>query len=940
MEHPTDAQFNPDPSCGTTPIGRLYRAMVISLKAYAVLSKELATSHMPASSTIQLERQHYNTTDHQILWDKLKVLEPLPECNCIVGCSCTDVIDVVNKEGRHKLMQFLLGLNSILDGIKDQILIMDPWPSINRAYAIVLQAEWKAQLSAKGDVENKRFPERFDRFRKREPMRCDHCNLRGHTKDRCFKLLGYPEWWDNNKASKPRAYGPKAGAYMAETPLDDCDFQAASVKQEMNLESIINTMAQMQKDIGKIMQHPNNSGSGVERIHLAHFEDFAGMSTHSNLFLNPIDTMGTWIIDTGATNHMCCSTSLFQSITNISKSTPICLPDGSLNASYVFSAIKPEVWHSRLGHSPFDVIMHFDALKNIQPCKSSVCEICPLSKQQRISFPIRLPSIILDWQSPFENLFGKAPDINHLKVFGCACFATICSSNSDKFSARAYKSIFLGYSSTQKGYKLYNMHTHKLFVSRNVIFHETIFPYSKTPTQDPVNDIPEPIITDDTPEVHFPDQHVDSLSNPVSPIPVIVQAVTQNIVPVRQSTRYIVKPTWLNNFVSHAKNSGEWLHPMQNELDALNNNDTWELVELPQGKRAIGSRSVYKIKRKTDGSVDRYKARLVAKGYTQIERKDYSDSFSPVAISVTVRLLLAIAASKGWFIHQLDAFTIKDLGVANYFLGIELFHTDSGLYMNQRKYILDILTDVNIIGCKPAASPMLTIVTLADDTSALLPDPNQFRRLIGWLLYLSFTRPDITYAIQQLSQYVNTLGDVHYKAALHVLKYLKGTPSQGLFYARGCSLQVVGYSNADWGACQISRKSLTSYCIFLGSSIISWKTNKQMTVSKSSDEAKYRALASTVCELQWTSYLLRDFQVQIPFPIPLYCDNQAALHITSNHVFHERTKHLDIDCHMVRNQFLNGFISPTHIPLSISLQICLLKHYLLLSLCFWCPSWA
>ncbi|CAM8992960.1 unnamed protein product [Rhodiola kirilowii] len=208
---------------------------------------------------------------------------------------------------------------------------------------------------------------------------------------------------------------------------------------------------------------------------------------------------------------------------------------------------------------------------------------------------------------------------------------------------------------------------------------------------------------------------------------------------------------------------------------------------------------------------------------------------------------------------------------------------------------------------------MQTKHNLSLSTAPDLVDSLHYRRLVGKLIYLTITRPDLAYPVHILSQYMQKPTEEHLTAALRVLRYVKAAPAQGILFPSSSDLQLRAFCDADWAACPLTRRSITGHCVMLGPCIISWKTKKQPVVSRSSAESEYRSMAAVCCELTWLARLLKDMGVHVPPEIPLYCDNKAAIHIAHNPVFHERTKHVELDCHLVRTHVLSKFILPMHI---------------------------
>ena len=206
---------------------------------------------------------------------------------------------------------------------------------------------------------------------------------------------------------------------------------------------------------------------------------------------------------------------------------------------------------------------------------------------------------------------------------------------------------------------------------------------------------------------------------------------------------------------------------------------------------------------------------------------------------------------------------------------------------------------------------------LALATGPFVANAGQYRRLIGRLIYLTITRPDLCYAVHILSQFMQAPREEHMAAAFRVLRYVKGTPDCGVVLRVQGDLTLVGYCDSDWGACPLTRHSLTGYLMTLGGSPVSWKTKKQATVSRSSAEAEYRSMAAATSELVWLKSLLASLGIFHSQPMHLFCDSRAALHIANNPVFHERTKHIEIDCHFIRERLHSGELALSYIASKI-----------------------
>lgn len=260
-------------------------------------------------------------------------------------------------------------------------------------------------------------------------------------------------------------------------------------------------------------------------------------------------------------------------------------------------------------------------------------------------------------------------------------------------------------------------------------------------------------------------------------------------------------------------------------------------------------------------------------------------------------------------------FELKDMGKLTYFLGLQVHCKPNGdIFVNQSKYIKDLIHKAGMDSCKPATTPCKPHQQLLDAEDTILTDPTLYRSLVGSLQYLTFTRPDIVYAVNSVCQFMSSPTEVHLASVKRILRYLQGTIQHGILYSLDTVLHLNAFSDSDWAADLNTRRLVTDYVVILGNNPISWQSKRQNSVSRNSTEAEYKALVHTAANVAWVRNILKDLGVGLFTHPIIHCDNMSAIALSANHVFHSRIKHLDTDYHIVQERVQKGDLEVVYIP--------------------------
>lgn len=620
--------------------------------------------------------------------------------------------------------------------------------------------------------------------------------------------------------------------------------------------------------------------------------------------------------------------------------------------------------------------------------------------------------------SPFELFFNKKTK-GKFAEFGHHVFVTTKQQGRNKFDKRAVRMRFLSVDDQSKGFRVWDGRIVR--VERNLKFSNSTN----------VAEVPyiDPSLTNQPPELTK--LEIDAANENKIEIPLRrSQRILERNEQLVANSSILFEPQTFKQAINCSE-KGKWEEAMKEELDSIEKNNTWSLVDLPKDRKAIGCKWVFKVKRNENGQ-HRYKARLVAQGFTQKYGVDYDEVFAPVARSETFRILMAMAGKEKLCVRQFDVktaflngnlieeiymrqpkgfnkgtkvlklhkslyglkqaarvwnlalhntltdigfvqskadhclyvlrkhckvcyliihvddmlfaatdkafieeitcqimtkFELKDLGDVKHFLGIDVHKSEDGMFsISQAPYIDKIAHEFGQTDANAQKFPLDPGYYKLEDEN-MLPENNEYRKIIGMLLYISrHSRPDISASVCILSQKLKEPRELDLSEAKRVIRYLKATKHLKLHLSDPATKTILtAFSDANWAEDKNDRKSNTGFICFLFGGAVAWSSRKQDVVSVSTTEAEFYALAETVKEVQWIVQLLRDFKIYLTEPVVIEADSQSCIKFVENEKFSNRTKHIDVRYHFVKEVIGTKLIELKHCPTEFNIADMLTK---------------
>ncbi|UYV74313.1 hypothetical protein LAZ67_11002983 [Cordylochernes scorpioides] len=536
----------------------------------------------------------------------------------------------------------------------------------------------------------------------------------------------------------------------------------------------------------------------------------------------------------------------------------------------------------------------------------------------------RCTTKVLGNSTPYEIWYKRKPSILHLKTFGCNAYVHIPKDNRKKLDKKSIRTFFVGYTETNKNYRMWDPIARKIIISRDVIFTEAN-------TSENIQDNQQEQVT------IYSEESVDNTNTSSKPeescrYP-LRNRIRENEQTSTSCTRAISYACYVHdqeplNYEDAivGQNSKQWKLAMDDEFNSLMKNQTWTYVTLPSDRKAIACKKASMVLSNPPECGTRNFMSFLIKFdlkpsisdscvYTMKCKQAY------ILLAIYVDDCLICSVNKQHLddiVQYLNSnFEIKTF-TADYFLGLQIYRdrTTKILFLHQASYIERTLEHYNLLDIKLQSVPSDPYSKL---TKEMCPKDDQeieemnkipYRQTIGSLMYLmTGTRPDIAYAVSRVSQFMNNPGPSHWTAVKKIFGYLKATKNIGIcFGGSSCTTSLIGFSDADFGGDLDTRKSTTGYVFMLNNGPISWCSQKQNCVSLSTTESEYIAASKATKEAIWLRHLLRELHQEQVKPTTIFCDNQSCIRLVHNPEYHKRTKHIDISYHFIRDHFQNHAI--------------------------------
>ncbi|GJY86804.1 retrovirus-related pol polyprotein from transposon TNT 1-94 [Tanacetum coccineum] len=537
------------------------------------------------------------------------------------------------------------------------------------------------------------------------------------------------------------------------------------------------------------------------------------------------------------------------------------------------------------------------------------------------------------------------------------CYPINDSENLGKLQPKVDIGIFIGYAPTKKAFQIYNRRTRRIIETIHVDFDELTAIASEHSSLGLALHEMTPatiialvlVVSTGSPSSTTVDQDAPSPSNsqttPETQPPIIPNDVEEDNHDIEVSHMgndpYFGIP--IPEIPSDQSSSSDSIHITLHEQALFCYYDAFNAVVKPKTyKDALTQSCWIEAMQKELNELERLKnkARLVARGYRQEEGIDFEESFAPVARLEAIRIFLAFAAHMNMVVYQMDVKTaflngnlreevyvsqpdgFVDPDNPNHMYKLKKalyglkqaphawttdFSKSQSIFIDQSKYALESLKKYGFDTCDPVDTPMVEKSKLDEDKEGKVVDLSHYRGMIGTLLYLKASRPDLQFAICMCARYQARPTEKHLHAVKRIFRYLRGTINRGLWYPKDSSIALTAFTDADHVGCQDTRRSTSGSMQFLGDRLVSWSSKRQKSVAISSTKAEYIAMSGCCAQILWMRSQLTDYGLGFN-KIPMYCDNKSAIALSCNNVQHSRSKHIDIRFHFIKEHVENGVI--------------------------------